>query len=131
MASTTSLTVTPAADLMARMRASDHDCAATRRAPPIGTLNTVLGARNGRVNCCSSRAALATDSVEGASETTDPTAPVIVCRADRDPAESLLLRFGLSVHGTRISRSSGSGDIDRNVRRCAEIPSSSAWWILV
>src|SRR5690242_8721653 len=105
MASTTSLTVTPAADLMARMRASGHDCAATRRAPPIGTLNMVLGARNGNVNCCSNSAALATESVDGASEATDPTTPVIDCRADRDSPESLLLRFGPSVHGTRVSRS--------------------------
>src|SRR5881275_2971816 len=97
MASTTSLTVTPAADLIARMRASDHDCAATRRAPPIGTLNTVLGARNGKVNCCSSSAARATDSADGASEARDPTAPVIDCRADPACVESLLLRFGHSV----------------------------------
>src|SRR5262245_36833844 len=117
MASTTSLTVTPAADLMARIRASGHDCAATRRAPPIGTLNIVLGARNGRVNCWSKSAALATESVDGASEATDPTAPVIVCRADPDGPESALLRFGPIVHGTRISRSSGSGDIDRIMRR--------------
>src|SRR2546423_14414556 len=97
MASTTSLTVTPAADLIAGMRASDHDCAATRRAPPIGTLNTVLCARNGRVNCCSSSAALATDRVEGASEASDPNAQVTGRRAGRDSATSLLLRFGLSV----------------------------------
>ena len=117
MASTTSLTVTPAADLMARIRASGHDCAATRRAPPIGTLNIVFGARNGSVSCCSKSAALATESPEGASEAIDPTAPVIDCSADRDSSESLLLRFGPSVHGTRISRSSGSGVIDRIIRR--------------
>ena len=75
----------------------------TRRAPPMGTLNIVLGARNGRVSCCSNSAALATESVDGASEATDPTASVIDCRADRDCPESLLLRFGPSVHGTRIS----------------------------
>src|SRR4029453_10247456 len=108
MASTTSLTVTPAADLTARICASGHDCAATRRAPPIDTLNIVLGARNGRVNCCSTSAALATASVDGASDATDPTAPVIVCRADLDSAESLFLRLAPSVHGTRTSRSSGS-----------------------
>src|SRR5215212_11662377 len=100
MASTTSLTVTPAADLIARIRASGHDCAATRRAPPIGTLNIVLGARNGRVSCCSTSAARATDTVEGASEASDPTAPVTVCSADRDsPVPSLLLRFGCRAHG--------------------------------
>ena len=32
-----------------------HDCAATRRAPPIGTLNIVCGATNGRVSCCSTQ----------------------------------------------------------------------------
>ena len=73
------------------MRASGHDCAATRRAPPIGTLNIVLGARNGSVSCCSSSAALATDSVEGARAATDPTVPVIDCSADRDWPWSLLL----------------------------------------
>ena len=88
------MTVTPAADLIARIRASGHDCAAARRAPPIGTLNIVLGARNGSVSCCSTSAALATDSADGASEATDPTAPVIDCKADRDWPESLLLRFG-------------------------------------
>ena len=64
MASTTSLTVTPVADLMARIRSSGHDCAATRRAPPIGTLNIVFGARNGSVRLLLESAALATDSVE-------------------------------------------------------------------
>src|SRR6185437_8697361 len=113
MASTTSLTVTPAADLMARNRASGHDWAATRRAPPMGTLNIVLGARNGRVSCCSTSAALATDSVDGASEATEPTASVIDCRVDRDSPLFLVLCFGPSVHGTRTSRSSGSGVIDR------------------
>src|SRR6476661_1606895 len=108
MASTTSLTVTPAADLTARKRASGHDCAATRRAPPIGTLNIVFGARNGRVNCCSNSAALATERVEGASEATDPTAPAIDCRGERDGPPLRLVRFGPSVHGTLISRSSGS-----------------------
>ena len=83
----------------------------------MGTLNIVLGARNGRVSCCSTSAALATDSADGASEAIEPTAPVIDCRGDRDPAGALVLRFGPSVHGTRISRSSGSGVIDRIVRR--------------
>jgi hypothetical protein len=31
----------------ARTRSSDQDCAANRRAPPIGTLNIVFGASNG------------------------------------------------------------------------------------
>src|ERR1700760_462810 len=104
MANTTSLTVTPAADLTARMRASGHDCAATRRAPPIGTLNIVFGARNGRVSCCFNSAALATDSVEGANEATEPTAPVTRCSTDGDSPDPLPLRLGPSVHGTRISR---------------------------
>ena len=116
MASTTSLELTPAADLIARMRARGHDCAATRRAPPIGTLNIVLGARNGRVSCCSSSAARATDSADGANEATAPTAPVIDCRVDRDASARLSLCFGPSVHGTRTSRSSGSVDIDRIVQ---------------
>ncbi len=113
------------------MRASGHDCAATRRAPPIGTLNIVLGARNGSVSCCSISAALATESVDGARAASEPTVPVIDCSADRDWPSSLFFCFGPNVHGTRISRSSGSVVIDRMVRRCADTPSSNEWWILV
>jgi hypothetical protein len=66
------LTVTPAADLTARSRSIAQDCAATRRAPPIGTLNIVRGAPYGSCSCCSSSAERASDSVEGASAATDP-----------------------------------------------------------
>ena len=76
-------------------------------------------------------AALATDSADGASEAMDPTAPVTRSSADGDSPDPLLLRFGPSVHGTRISRSSGSGVIERMVRRWADTPSSNEWWILV
>ena len=82
IASTTSLMVVPEAALTLRIRSSDHDCAATRRAPPIGTFNMVRGAPKGRVNCCSSNAARANASVDGASAATDPTVRVIICSRD-------------------------------------------------
>ena len=44
----TSLTVTPEASLTATTRLIGQDCAAQRRAPPIGTLNIVFGACIGR-----------------------------------------------------------------------------------
>src|SRR3954466_5160619 len=44
MARITSLTVAPAAFATARMRSIDHDCAANRRAPVIGTLSMLRGA---------------------------------------------------------------------------------------
>ena len=40
-----SFMLTPAAFLTALMRSSDQDCVAQRRAPPIGTLRMVRGAR--------------------------------------------------------------------------------------
>ena len=45
---------------------------AHRRAPPIWTFNMVRGAANGSVSCCSSSAARASDTVDGASAATDP-----------------------------------------------------------
>src|SRR5690606_1799271 len=59
IASTTSLRVTDAAEATARTRSNGHDCAANRRAPPIGTLNIVLGAWSGNVNACARKASLA------------------------------------------------------------------------
>ena len=69
MARTTSLTVTPAALLTFLMRSSYQDCAAHRRAPPMGTLNMVRGATKGSVSCCSSRAARASLTGEPSAAT--------------------------------------------------------------
>ena len=63
---TTSLTVAPAAFLTALIRSRDQDCAAHRRAPPMGTLSMVRGARNGMVSCCSTSAARPSCTVEDA-----------------------------------------------------------------
>ena len=95
------MTVTPAADLTRLNRSSGQDCAANRRAPPILTLNIVLGAANGRVNCCLTSAALAIFSVDGPRPIIDPTV---------EPTESVTLSHsdGLGPSGLlRLPRRQG------------------------
>ena len=97
MASTTSLTVTPAAFLTALIRSSDQDCAAHRRAPPIGTLSMVRGARNGRVSCCSSSAARPRVTVEEACLIADCIVPASF--AQRPALWAGLVARGGTDHG--------------------------------
>jgi hypothetical protein len=130
MASTTSLTVTPAADLTALMRSNDQDCAATRRAPPIRTLNIVRGARKGRVSCCSSSAARASFSVDGANANADPAVrPACSIKEGRLP--DVLCSRGARLQGTRSSSSDGSEAKARCSNRIAETPSMREWWNFV
>ncbi|BCI78548.1 hypothetical protein MTY66_01730 [Mycolicibacterium sp. TY66] len=116
----------PAACLTALIRAIGQDCAATRRAPPILTLNIVFGALNVRVRFCSNNTARATRNADGARPAAAPTVPTAepirdgLCFGAR-------LRDGRS-HGTRTSCSDGSSDSVRIAIRRAETPSSSAWW---
>ena len=68
--------------LTSLMRRSGHDCAAQRRAPPIGTFNMVLGARNGNVSCCSRSAERAMPSIEAPERGIDLMVPASVCSRD-------------------------------------------------
>lgn len=127
MASTTSLTVTPpAACLTALMRSMAQDWAATRRAPPILTLNMVFGALNVRVRFSSNNTARATLKADGARPAAAPTVSNAEPTND-EPCLGARLRDGRS-HGTRTSVSAGSSDRVRIVIRSADTPSSSAWW---
>jgi hypothetical protein len=118
------LTVAPsAACLIALIRVSGHDCAATRRAPPILTLNMVFGALKVLVSSCSSKAARATLKVDGASPNAAPAAPSAEPINEEDAASRL--RDGRS-HGTRMSTSVGSSDSVRMVIRSADTPSIRA-----
>src|SRR5262245_47725088 len=101
MASTMSLTVTPAAFLTTLMRSSDQDWAAHRRAPPIGTLSIVRGARNGRVNCCCTSAARPRAIVDGAYRATDRIVPVSFSHRPDDVGAGVRRRAG-NDHGTWI-----------------------------
>ena len=125
MASTTSLTVTPAACLIAITRSIGQDCAAQRRAPPIGTLKIVLGAPNGNVNCCSIRPLRASLKADGPSPAMDSA---ILARSPSRDDPGFFLPTGRSLvpQETRNSWSSGSVDIERRIMRIALTPSTSA-----
>src|SRR6201995_2071956 len=126
----TSLKLTPAAALMLLSRSMPHDWAATRRAPPIGTLNMVRGAANGRVSCCSTSAARASDHVEGANAAIDPTVSRNVCNRDLTTELLAFLRRGSDQIG-RNSGSSGSVDSARCISLRADTPSINEWWNLL
>src|ERR1700742_4811189 len=111
-------------------RSSDHDCAAHRRAPPMGTLSMVRGAANGSVSCCSTSAARASDHVEGPNAATDPTVCLKACHRDRADEWLCFLRRG-RFQIACSSGSSGSVDKLRCIRRSAETPSINEWWNLL
>src|SRR3954468_17575967 len=69
MASRTSLTYAPAALATARIRSIDHDGAANRRAPVIGTLSMLRGAWPGSTTLLSSRPRCTVRNAVGVSPT--------------------------------------------------------------
>ncbi len=104
-----------------------QDWAATRRAPPIGTLSMVRGAANGNVSCCSTSAARASDHVEGPYAATDPASLVRLGRFDFSGSRRRRGRSQIAC----MSVFSGSVDNVRCISRSAETPSISEWWNLL
>ncbi len=125
MAKTTSLTVTPAAFLIAITRSIGQDCAAQRRAPPIGTFRMVLGAPNGSVNCCSMKPLRARLSTEGPNPTAERPSCARPPSTDEPGLPSARGR-SLVPQVTRKSRFCGSADKARRIINMALTPSTRA-----
>jgi hypothetical protein len=83
----------------------------------------VRGAENGRVSCCSTSAARASDHVEGPSPAIDFAVCVNVCNREDPPERRRRGRFQIAP----TSGLCGSVDSERCISFTAETPSIRAW----